>query len=168
MASRLDSLTDSMHERAETLRNSEAAAGKAPALRRRHVSRGPPLAARLFHAVTFAVPAVAIQQEGGRVDSPQAMTFDDALAVLRGVAVVEIGCGPGPIAQAAVGIDIDLGALLGLRSGMCRIAGDARQLPLAGLGNGTAAPPGTLILCFLPPEPMQRGPGCIFRRPQGS
>lgn len=52
-------------------------------------------------------------------------------AVLRGVAVVEIGCGPGPIAQAAVGIDIDLGALRGLRSGMCRIAGDAHQLPLA-------------------------------------
>jgi SAM-dependent methyltransferase len=59
------------------------------------------------------------------------MTFDDALAVLRGVAVVEIGCGPGPIAQAAVGIDIDLGALRGLRSGMYRIARDAHQLPLA-------------------------------------
>lgn len=65
------------------------------------------------------------------MDAPQAMTFDEALAELRGGAVVEIGCGPDPVAQAAVGIDIDLGALRGARSGTCRIAGDAHQLPLA-------------------------------------
>jgi hypothetical protein len=69
--------------------------------------------------------------EGGRVDVPQAMTFDDALAGLGCGPVVEIGCGQDPVAQAGVGIDVDLRALCGMRSGVCRIAGDAHALPLA-------------------------------------